>query len=181
VKRKTFVWIAVGILFIAVQVLFTYAGAVLKVHPVPTGAMSPTIKPGDYVLVQRTKDVAVGDIITFRYPVDPKVLFIKRFVATGGNTVEIRDKQLLINGREVLEPYVQHDPQFDGSRDPFGPYVVPAGHSFVLGDNRDHSNDSRYWGSVPAANVTGRAILIYSPKGGPRVPPRTPPAPSPAR
>jgi signal peptidase I len=113
-----------------------------------------------------------GDVVVFKYPVDPRRDFIKRCVAVGGDTVEVRDKQLYINGVEQIEPYVVHkattmipnQPSVRPSmrpRDNFGPYVVPPGTVFCMGDNRDNSSDSRFWGPVPLENIKGRALLIY--------------------
>ena len=103
----------------------------------------------------------------------PEVVFAKRLVAVGGDTVEIRSKQLFVNGKSLAEPYAVHlDPTIYPasptlpepyrSRDHFGPYQVPTGSFFVLGDNRDSSSDSRYWGVVPAENLRGRVVLLFS-------------------
>jgi signal peptidase I len=143
--------------------------------------MSPTIAQGEQVIVRRTGDVTTGDIIAFRAPYDERVEHISRIVAAGGDTVQIRDKRLFINGKEINEPYVVHEdpeiyprklelPEPYRSRDHFGPFVIPANHFFTLGDNRDHSYDGRYWGAVPAKNVIGRVILIYSARGFRRPP-----------
>ena len=137
-----------------------------------SGGMLPTLPIGSEVLARTTTDVHAGDIIVFRYPPEPKVTYIKRVVAGAGDNVEIRDKRLIVNGREVSEPYVIHDdatvyprqpvlPEPYRSRDQFGPYQVPANSYFVLGDNRDASSDSRYWGVVPRENVIGRVIYVF--------------------
>jgi signal peptidase I len=113
-----------------------------------------------------------GDVVVFKYPVDPRRDFIKRCVAVAGDQVEIRDKQLFVNGVPQDEPYVVHKsdavipnrPSVRPSlraRDNFGPYVVPDGAVFCMGDNRDNSSDSRFWGPVPLENIKGRAVLIY--------------------
>lgn len=113
-----------------------------------------------------------GDVVVFKYPVDPRRDFIKRCVAVAGDTVEVRDKQLYINGELQNEPYVVHKetttiPNQSSvrpsirPRDNFGPYVVPEGTVFCMGDNRDNSSDSRFWGPVPVENIKGRALLIY--------------------
>jgi signal peptidase I len=113
-----------------------------------------------------------GDVVVFKYPVDPRRDFIKRCVALAGDTVEIRDKVLYINGVEQTEDYVVHKknsiipnrasvPASLRPRDNFGPYKVPEGSVFCLGDNRDNSSDSRFWGEVPVQNIKGRAVLIY--------------------
>jgi signal peptidase I len=118
-------------------------------------------------------DIHRGDVIVFDYPLKPGVIFAKRVVAVGGDTVEIRSKRLFVNGREVAEPYVVHlDPTIYPatpvlpepyrSRDHFGPLQVPAGTYFVLGDNRDRSSDSRYWGVVPRELVRGQVKILFS-------------------
>jgi signal peptidase I len=107
-----------------------------------------------------------GDVIVFQFPDDPRRDYIKRCVAVGGQTVEVRDKQLYVDGRKRIEPYVQHiDPtvhpaSFD-PRDNFGPVQVPPGNLFMMGDNRDNSNDSRFWGPVKMDLVKGRAMFLY--------------------
>jgi len=142
--------------------------------------MAPTLPVGSHVLARLTDDVAVSDIIVFRYPLDPKYVYVQRILARGGDTVEIRDKKVIVNGHEVTEPYASHDdymvyprrddlPEPYRSRDQYGPSRVPPDSFFVLGDNREHSFDSRYWGAVPRANVVGRIIATYSLKGFRRV------------
>ena len=149
---------------------------VLKTFRIPTGAMSPTLPPGSIVFVHPTSDVAIGDITVFRYPVDPRYSYVMRIVAAGGDTVQIREKKLFVNGAEKNEPYAVHEdsvvypnqpalPEPYRSRDWFGPYRVPADSFFVLGDNRDRSADSRWWGVVPHANVFGRVVYVIGPNG----------------
>jgi len=138
-----------------------------------TGSMDPTIPIGGRMIAMRTSSINRGDIIVFKYPLQPEVVFAKRLVAVGGDTVEIRSKQLFVNGKAVGEPYAVHlDPTIYPasptlpepyrSRDHFGPYEVPKGSYFVLGDNRDRSSDSRYWGVVPGENLRGRVVLLFS-------------------
>ncbi len=113
-----------------------------------------------------------GDVVVFKYPVDPRRDFIKRCVAVAGDEIEIRDKQLIVNGVPQHEPYavytsdavIPNRPSVRPSlrsRDNFGPFVVPEGTVFCMGDNRDNSSDSRFWGPVPTENIKGRAVLIY--------------------
>lgn len=127
-----------------------------------------------------------GDVIVFHSPVKPELYFVKRVVGVPGDRVRIADKQLFVNSRIVLEDYTQHQLGTDAYRDNFpqfrfasanvnadwwremrrltnaqGDLVVPAGRYFVLGDNRDDSQDSRYWGLVPRENIVGRPLLIY--------------------
>ncbi|HEX3579491.1 MAG TPA: signal peptidase I [Thermoanaerobaculia bacterium] len=138
-----------------------------------TGSMDPTIPVGARMIAVRSGTLHRGDVIAFRYPLNPDVVFAKRLVAVGGDTVEIRSKRLFVNGEAVAEPYAVHMdpttypanpllPEPYRSRDHFGPFAVPKGAYFVLGDNRDRSSDSRYWGVVPSENLQGRVILVFS-------------------
>lgn len=187
---------AIGIAIVAGQLLAYLALRTrYRVYRIPSAAMAPTIQPGDRVLVRRTNEVAAGDLAAFVFPGDQQTQLLKRIVATGGDTVQIRSKHLFVNGNELSEPYAFFDdpqsypdqpalPEPYRSRDHFGPLRVPPNHYFVLGDNRDHSHDSRYWGTVPAENILGRVILIYSrgsfrrvsrPPASSRIPPARPP------
>jgi signal peptidase I len=142
--------------------------------------MEPAVAPGERVIVRNSSGPpARGDAVVFRYPLDPDIFFLKRVVALPGETIRIRDKRVSIDGAELREPYVFHgDPQIYPdqpalpepyrSRDHFGPFTVPAGEYFVMGDNRDRSSDSRYWGCVPQALIKGRVIYVLSLKRGVR-------------
>jgi signal peptidase I len=131
----------------------------------------------DYRL-PKIKEPEQGDIVVFKYPRDPKLDYIKRCVAISGQTVEIRDKLLYVNNKRVLAdtaythflydriPGHVRDPEIfppgkNWNRDNYGPFVVPEGHIFMMGDNRDNSLDSRYWGPLPLENVVGEALIIY--------------------
>jgi signal peptidase I len=163
-----------GILASIVLVGLTIAFVVvrpIRFYVNKTGSMRPTWPVGCRLVVRTTKDVHVGDLIAFRYPLDPSVVYAKRIVGGPDDRVEIKDKQLIVNGRAVNEPYVIHEdpyifprqpvlPEPYRSRDQFGPVQLPADSWFVLGDNRDRSTDSRYWGTVPAENVVGRVIYV---------------------
>lgn len=107
-----------------------------------------------------------GDIIVFKFPEDPAKDFIKRVVGVSGDVITIRNKAVSINGQKVQDPYGIHTderimPQSLQPRDNFGPKTVPEGHLFVMGDNRDHSYDSRFWGFVALDAVKGKAFIIY--------------------
>jgi signal peptidase I len=109
-----------------------------------------------------------GEIIVFKYPEDPERDFIKRVIALPGETIELRKKRVFIDGRQLDEPYVRYltPPDEDGGEDfdvrvQYGPVTVPAGHLFMMGDNRDNSQDSRYWGFLPQEYVKGKALFIY--------------------
>ena len=144
--------------------------------------MKNTLLIGDYILVNKfiygvkipftnvtvipVKKPNRGDIIVFKYPEDPSKDFIKRVVGTGGDTIEIKNKQVYVNGEPQNADYIIHTkphvlPRNFQPRDNFGPVEVPEGKLFVMGDNRDESNDSRYWGFVDLGAVRGKAFLIY--------------------
>jgi signal peptidase I len=123
------------------------------------------------------KDIARLDVVVFKYPKDPTRDFIKRVIGLPGETVELRSKRVFINGKQLQEPYVYYleDPpplpqdgdlqgEVQAGADPrvtYGPVTVPPGHYFVMGDNRDNSEDSRYWGFMPRENLKGRGLVIY--------------------
>ena len=158
-------------------------------YVIPTGAMEESLLIGDHVMAERVsawsgRALRRGDIIVFRYPVDLSQTFIQRVVGIPGDRIRIFDKQLIINGNVAEEPYTDHKtPYVDAYRDNFpsppntqvyeqaldmlenhvvdGEVVVPSGHYFTLGDNRDLSLDSRYWGFVPRENIIGKPLIIY--------------------
>ena len=161
---------------------------VVQAFKIPSGSMEQNLLIGDHILVNKFiygsalgargsflphRGVRRGDVVVFKFPGQPDRDFIKRCVALPGDHVELRDKILHINGTPVDESgYVFHTDQrtYPSSlflpddyrlRDNFGTYTVPAGHLFFLGDNRDNSNDSRFWGSVPVELIKGRALLVY--------------------
>lgn len=190
-RRRTLALAAVAaaLLVVGVVVLSLSTFAFVKV---PSGAMMNTILPGDRVLVRYTSQVERGDVVMFRYPKEPSVRYLKRVVALPGETVEVRDGIVFVNGAELPEERVivtapvSVDPEArmldentavgdgpyrvfvsetgDELSEMFGndaPVIVPDDHYFVLGDNRDGSEDSRFYGAVPAANVLGKALGIY--------------------
>jgi signal peptidase I len=134
--------------------------------------MIPTLLKGDHILVDKLvyrtdKSLQRGDIIVFKYPEDETKDFIKRVIGMPGDIIEGRNKQVILNGTPLDDQrYTQRvDPTvIDGAvnpRDNFGPLTVPQGSYFVLGDNRDQSLDSRFWGYVEAGKIKGKAVLIY--------------------
>jgi signal peptidase I len=142
-----------------------------------TGGMEPTLAQGETIVFRRGTNVIRADIIAFRYPLEPNTTFVKRIVGLPGEVIEIKDKRVLVNGNAVDEIYAWRQdatvypkdaklPEPYRSRDQFGPLKVPPDQYFVLGDNRDRSSDSRYWGCVPRKNVVGKLFMIASPKRG---------------
>jgi signal peptidase I len=163
---------------------------VVQTYQVPTGSMEKTILVGDHLLVNKFayapriralerflpyREVRHGDIIVFKKPgddVNPGNVLVKRAVAGPGDTLLVRDKALFVDGQPADGPGVQHSdpevypndpaiPDMARRRDQFGPFTVPPGHWFGMGDNRDNSLDSRYWGSIPRENIFGRPVILY--------------------
>jgi len=163
----------------------------IQAFKIPTGSMQPNLLIGDHLLVNKLvyspsfgpledtllgkRPIERGHVIVFKYPEDPDRDFIKRVIGLPGETVEIRNKQVYIDGQPLDEPYAHFtepplspgDPDFglraDTTRGTWGPQVVPEGHLLVLGDNRDNSRDSRYWSYpfLPRDQVKGRALIVY--------------------
>ena len=162
---------------------------VVQAFKIPTGSMETNLLIGDHLLVNKVvyspsllplesrllpkKEVKRGHVVVFKFPEDPTRDFIKRVVGLPGETLEVRDKTVYVDGKPLDEPYARFlepplrhdDPEYglrsEGTRDNWGPKVVPAGQLFVLGDNRDNSRDSRFWGFLPRDQVKGRALLVY--------------------
>ncbi len=124
-------------------------------------SMDPTLHNGEFILVNRLAyrfgSFQRGDIIVFRFPVDPSQDLIKRVIGLPGDTVSIQRGIVSVNGQPLDEPYIAAAPAYSGE------WNVPSDRLFVLGDNRNDSSDSHSWGLLPAANVIGKAILIYWP------------------
>ncbi|WP_339134619.1 MAG: signal peptidase I [Candidatus Electrothrix sp. GW3-4] len=155
---------------------------IVQAFKIPSGSMLQTLLIGDHILVSKfiygiknpftgavllpIKSPKRGDIVVFKYPKDPKLDYIKRVIATAGDTLEIKNKKVFINGAPPEDHYGEFRdahilPPSEGPRDNFGPVTVPAGHIFVMGDNRDNSYDSRFWGFVNLEAVRGKAFIIY--------------------
>jgi len=167
-------------LVLAVLVALLVRSSVVEAFWVPSGSMLPTIQIGDHLFVNKLaygmhlpfigKEITQwrplhrGDIVVFRSPVDQKTDLIKRVIAVAGDVVEIHNKQLVINGEPVPDPHANFtDPRVRDTvpRDNFGPVTVPPGKFFAMGDNRDQSYDSRYWGFADERDVKGQATFIY--------------------
>ena len=166
----------------ALVLTFVLRGFVIQAFRIPSESMVPTLLVGDFLFVNKfeygpkipfthirlpgIRAPRRGDVIVFQWPQNPSKDFIKRCIATGGETVEVRDKRVIVNGDTLREPYAVHSdaglhPAGFDYRDNFGPYTVRPGELFMMGDNRDNSNDSRFWGPVKMDLVKGRAMFIY--------------------
>ncbi len=178
--RRNRAWPAlrwIGTVFFVVLLVRTFIG---EASVVPTGSMQGTILIGDHIFLDkmlygpeipftqwrlpRLARVRHGDIVAFRYPRDPDITFLKRVIAVAGDRIEIRDDVVYVNRQRVPEPYVVHSKRAEraaGYRESMAARMVPAGHVFVMGDNRDDSEDSRYFGPVPLENIVGEPVLIY--------------------
>jgi signal peptidase I len=165
---------------VAVALALAIQAFVVKPYLIPSVSMANTLLPGQRVLVDRLayhyRSVHRGDIIVFRWPGhEDETPLIKRVVGLPGDRLSLHRGRLYVNGRPLPEGYVKHVgsapeqtlPAFGGGAleawSLATTYTVPAGHYFVMGDNRTESNDSRYWGTVPRANIIGRAFFIYWP------------------
>jgi signal peptidase I len=158
---------------------------VFQAFKIPSGSMENNLLIGDHLIVNKfafaptllaaeravlpIDSIERGDIIVFKAPEDPERDLIKRTIGLPGETIEVKGQTVLVNGKPLDEPYVHflfpadsapEGVQFDVRRQ-FGPVTVPAGHYFMMGDNRDNSLDSRYWGFMPASYVKGKALFIY--------------------
>ncbi|GBD30518.1 Signal peptidase I [bacterium HR32] len=149
----------------AVVLAFVIITFVVQAFYIPSGSMEPTLRVGDRILVAkfyyRLAPIQRGDVIVFRYPLNPGKDFVKRVVGLPGDTVELRAGVVFVNGaaRPDLTPS-----QGDGTcAQNYGPRKVDPGHLFVMGDNRCNSEDSRFFGLVPTRNVVGKAVLVYWP------------------
>ena len=170
-KKESLGWIreTIETVVVALVIAFLIRTFVIQTFYIPSGSMEPTLLVGDriiaYKLFYGLNNVKRGDIIVFKFPLNPKKDYIKRVIGLPGDKIKIRDKVVYINDKRLIEPYVVHRDKWNIGfpRDDYGPIVVPPGSLFVLGDNRDSSEDSRYWGFVPEKNIVGRAFLIYWP------------------
>ncbi len=166
-------------LALALLLALVVRSSVVEAFWVPSGSMLPTIQIGDHLFVNKmayalrvpllgtklvdTGTLHRGDIVVFVSPIEHGTDLIKRVVAVAGDTVQVRDKHLFINGEAIPDVHAHFvDPTLRGTpRDEFGPVVVPPGKFFVMGDNRDRSYDSRYWGFADVSSIKGRAMFIY--------------------
>jgi len=174
-----------AILLAIVLALFIRA-FIVQAFKIPSGSMEPTLLVGDHILVNKfiygirvpftnhklfaVKEPVRGDVIVFIYPLDPTKDFIKRVIGVEGDTIVMKDNEVYINGERYEDPhavYSNQNPIRGAGWKYGGPIVVPENSLFVLGDNRDNSKDSRYWGFVPEPAVRGKAFMIYWSNGSP--------------
>jgi len=171
----------VDAIFVAILLAVTIRGSVFQLFKIPSESMMNTLLVRDHLIVNKFifgwkipfRDGRIlswrkprrGDILVFIYPKDRSLYYIKRCMGLPGDLVEMENKQLYINGKRLDENrYVVHlDPLTKKSRDNFGPLIVPEGHYFMLGDNRDRSADSRFWGYLSENDIQGLAWAIYLP------------------
>lgn len=180
-SREYFEALIVALIFVNFSWTF-----VVQMFKIPSGSMVDNLLIGDHIVVNKfaygpsvstllsrifpARAVRRGDVVVFRYPPNPSVDYVKRVVGLPGDTIEIRDKVLYVDGKELAEPYVVHtDPLIVPDkpllsrrvRDQFGPITIADGEYFMMGDNRDESSDSRYWGTVSSGLIKGRAFMVY--------------------
>jgi signal peptidase I len=173
-------------ILIAILLALLIRAFVVQAFKIPSGSMKPTLLVGDHILVNKfiygvkfkvpftslnytlipISTPKRNDVVVFIYPVDPNKDFIKRVIGLPGDTVQIKNKKVYINHLPMEDPYGVHSdkmiiPETEQPRDNSGPLIVPPNKYFVLGDNRDESYDSRYWGFVDQKEVIGQAFIIY--------------------
>jgi signal peptidase I len=169
-------------ILIAVIIALFVRSVFIQAYKIPSGSMEPTLLIGDHLLVNRLSYVVKmpyfdnviytlgkpkrGDVIVFRYPENIKIDFIKRVIATEGDTIEIKDKVIYINGIKMTDSWGHYQntpplPREIAPKDNFGPYTVPKDAVFAMGDNRDNSADSRFWGPVRKEHLVGKALILY--------------------
>ena len=176
---------ALGVALLLALVIRTF---VVQAFKIPSGSMLPTLQIGDHILVNKfiygprfeipltqlslgqlpgLRKPHPGDVVVFIWPKDRAKDFIKRVVAVEGETIEVHDRQIFVNGAPRDDPHATWANQRMGPNDRYGPYTVPPGYVFVMGDNRDQSYDSRFWGPVPMSDIKGQALIIYWSWDGP--------------
>jgi signal peptidase I len=181
-KKKSSLRENIEAILVAIVLALFIRTFIIQAFKIPSGSMKQTLQIGDHILVNKfiygiklpflmttivpIKNPKRGDIVVFKFPEDPDKDFIKRVIGIAGDVVECRDKQVYINHKRLNHDYGIHTDSNIISRgvqprDNFGPVVVPENSLFVMGDNRDHSYDSRFWGFVDLKALKGKALIIY--------------------
>ena len=169
-------------LVIAILLALFIRAFIVQAFKIPSGSMKNTLQIGDHILANKFiygvklpyfnttiipyKKPQRGDIVIFKFPLDPKKDFIKRTIGVSGDIIEIRDKKVYVNKKRLEQDYAIYTdlriiPKAMQPRDNFGPITVPEDSIFVMGDNRDNSHDSRFWGFVNLKDIKGKAFIIY--------------------
>ena len=161
-----------------VAFVWIFTQGVAQATVVPTESMTPTILVGDHFFLDKVafpgnypsavqkylpeRTIERGDIVALWSPNAPQIRLVKRVIGLPGETLEVRHREVYINGNKLDEPYAVHiDPREIERRDNFGPVTIPEDAFFVMGDNRDNSNDSRFWGFAPRQSLIGKPLFIY--------------------
>jgi signal peptidase I len=171
-RKKSVVREYAEAILIAVLLALLIRTFVVQAFKIPSGSMIPTLLVGDHILVNkflyRFRDPARGDVVVFKYPVDEHRDFIKRVIGVGGEDVYIKDRQIYVNCRPpdprcqpIKDPWGYYEDRMGLGGETFGPVHVPPDSYFVMGDNRNNSQDSRYWGFVKRDKLKGQAFVIY--------------------
>lgn len=179
------IWENVKSLLIAVVLAIIIKTSIVEAYKIPSASMEDTLLVGDFLIANKfvygaripllnwqlpaLGDLEQGDVVIFKWPGDRVTNYIKRCVALEGQTVEVKDKVLYVDGKEFpnpplskfVKPLIPRRSPGENTRDNFGPFVVPRDHYFMMGDNRDNSYDSRFWGPVHKDLILGEAILIH--------------------
>lgn len=170
--QKWYIFLPVLVISLTVEYSISMAVRqnIAKPYRIPAASMEPTLLPGDYLISNQLyfsrHNPTRGDVIIHQYPPNPRITYVKRIIGVPGDTLSILNKIVYINGQPLDEPYIQHifpniQPASQSPRDNFGPVVIPQNEYFVLGDNRDNSDDSRYWGTVSRHLIHGKPAFIY--------------------
>jgi signal peptidase I len=169
-------------IIIALVLALFIRGFVVQAFKIPSGSMIPTLLVGDHILVSKfiygirnpftgsvlvpVKEPERFDIVVFKYPINPDQDFIKRIIGLPGDQIEVIDKKVYVNGKLLQDDHGVNNSDLvlargASARDNFGPVTVPPQSLFVMGDNRDNSHDSRFWGFVDFKNLKGKAFILY--------------------
>jgi signal peptidase I len=161
----------IQVVLLTILIAFLLRVFVVQAYKIPSSSMEDSLLAGDYVLVNklhyRFSEPRQGEVIVFKYPLNPSKDMVKRIMATEGQTVEIKNKIVYVDGKMVPEPLsAKHIdsrilPADYSTRDNYGPVQVPAGHLFVIGDNLDNSQDSREWGFLDMSLIKGKVLIVY--------------------